>query len=355
MNRISPGTMTIVIFALLIGLGGAYVVRQQMNKPGLPPLELASQSTKNIIVPIAGDDLEAGRVVTFNDIVVRSFTPEAYAKSEFAGKPFMPNTTQIIGRTLKEDTVKGGFFSPTDFYPDGFGPSVADRLQAGFRAVTVPIEDIGAVQGFASAGSIVDVLFRSEKTADRVAMTITLLEEVEVLAMDRTLLPGQSVETTGTVTLAVTPAQAKSLKVVEGNGMISLALRNPNEIPEFDLAPVQFDPNRVDFIQDNVQLLTTTNLNSDSGRSAGVSGSMGRVLENSSEHVTLDDLLGNRKAKVKKTITIYRGGQRVVEEFEEKANDDELLINSGRVRTPIAGRRPQQSQKVENASVEYLP
>jgi Flp pilus assembly protein CpaB len=225
--------MTAAIFAILIGLGGAFAVRQYINKP--EPVAAPTRAPNMVVVPVAIRDLVAGQKLTINDIMVQRMAPEEFRKSQFAAKSFMSNTDQIAGRTLRLSLAKGNVFDPTLFYPDGMGPGVADSLRPGFRAVSVPINDIGSVAGFARPGSVVDVIFRSQPRDGRPEMTMTLLERVEVLAMDEVVLHGARseqatrVDVPAKVTLAVTPAQAKALKVVEGRGEISLALRNPEE------------------------------------------------------------------------------------------------------------------------------
>lgn len=365
MNRVSPGTMTVVIFAILFGLGGAFLVRQQMNQPQLPPLSDINLQPKEVqvIVPVAGVDLEKGRTLTLHDVVIHSFTPEQFAKSKFAGQSFMRSTNQLFGRILNRDLVKGSVFLPENFYPEGFGPGVAERLQPGFRAVTVPIQNVGAVQGFAAPGSIVDVLFRSNPEGQRPEVTMTLLEEVQVLALNTNVLSGQrvDVEMDGTVTLSVTPAQAKVLKVVEGRGEITLTLRNPNdEIANFEFSPVNLDTEEA---RRNEELLNsvsfTSNSTTSSSKNSGtdVLGSMDMVLEDSRERVTMDDLLGIPAQPVKKQISVYKAGSREVLEFEEATQAaPQMLRQGGRVRTPIAGRpRLKDDRDTAAAAIDYLP
>ena len=365
MNRVSPGTMTVVIFAILFGLGGAFLVRQQMNQPQLPPMSDINLQPKEIkvIVPVAGVDLEKGRTLTLHDVVVHSFTQDQFTKSKFAGQSFMRSTDQIFGRILNRDVEKGSVFMPENFYPEGFGPGVADRLQPGFRAVTVPILNVGAVQGFAAPGSMVDVLFRSHPEGQRPEVTMTLLEEVEVLALNTNVLSGQrvDVESDGTVTLSVTPAQAKVLKVVEGRGEITLTLRNPNdEFGNFEFSPVDLDNqvrrNKKELLH-SVSFKSSTSSSTSSASSSGadVLGSMEMVLEDARERVTMDDLLGIPADPPKKQIAVYKAGAREVLEFEVPVVEaPQMLRQGGRVRTPIAGRQPIHQDR-DTASIDYLP
>lgn len=342
MGRVSPGTMTVAIVAILIGLGGAYVVRQQMHQPELPPMPVPKP--QNVIVPVALTDLEAGRTVTINDIAVRSFAPDQFADSNFAGLAFMRDSQQIVGRTLRVALERGKAFLPEEMYPEGMGPDLAERLQAGFRAVTVPIENIGAVQGFARPGSFVDVLFRVDENAneERPEVTLTLLERVEVLAIDTYTQPGQQVtlDTEGSVTLAVRPHQAKILKVVEGRGSLSLTLRNPED--QFEFIPFELGlDDAISQIDTPLHDATPVSFTDRGLADRSLGGDMDRTIGLASERVTLDDLLGLPPRPKKVEMEVFLGSTRTVMEFDEydAANFDILRQGAG-IRTPIAGDIP---------------
>lgn len=297
MAKISPATMTAAIFAILIGLLGAYAVRQflsqsevvaQAEEPPPPPAM--------VYIPVAARDMALGQMIALTDIIVRKIPQAEFGASEFVGKQFMRATDQIIGQQLQEPLDAGSVFHPRQFYPEGMGPGIERLLKPGLRAVTVPIKNIGAVEGFASSGTLVDVMFRSQAAEEVPETTLTLLEHVEVLAIDRNVLPGQvtgaGISGPATVTLAVSPAQAKALKAVESRGELSLALRHPDDV--------------------------------------GSTVSMGL---GSSDHITLNQLIGGPPAKRTTTMEVYKGGQREVLTFTQQSRPRGL--DPGLIRTPV--------------------
>ncbi len=179
MSRISSGTMTVAIFALLTGLAGAYTVRQYLQQPKAEatPAGASAQPT----IALASTDLVAGKTLVLGDIVVMSLSPEQVKRRNVPADA-MTNTQFIVGRVLKNALKRGDSFLTTDLYPDGMGPSVVERLKPGLRAVTVPVTDLAAVSGFATPGSMVDVLFRVEARGTIPETLVTLVENVEVLA-----------------------------------------------------------------------------------------------------------------------------------------------------------------------------
>jgi pilus assembly protein CpaB len=231
MSRISPGTAIVGIFAVVFGLIGAYAIRKSLEPA--PVAEVAQPPL--LAVPVASADLPSGRAIALGDVAIMRLTEQQIQERNFP-EGYMTNAQQVIGRTLKEPVTKGTTFMTTDLYPQGIGPSVADKLKPGYRAVTVPIANTAAVSGLVAPGSLVDVFFR---TLDNVTeglpqTTITLLEGVEVLAVDDNQFEATPVRPPATraqmtVTVAVSPQQASALKVVEGRGELMLALRNPTD------------------------------------------------------------------------------------------------------------------------------
>lgn len=381
MAKVSSGTMTVTVFAALVGLGGAFVVRQTMQRPAPVEAEAVVAKPAPIIVPLAAMDLQPGRKLTLNDIAPRRLTAEEFKKSEFRKITFLSSALQIQGRALRKNVPAGRPFQPDDFFPDGAGPDIAERLQAGYRAVTVPIENVGSVNGFAVPGSIVDVIFRAKPEGVRPAVTLTLLERIEVLAFNVNTTQGMrdqspSQPSTATVTLAVTPQQAKILKVVEGRGDMSLTLRNPKD--DFQFAPVEVGGGmRPDLHKKTNDLVPTPdeefqtvpsrhiNAVKPATRSATqpeklvvdeqadddqiaaalvgaiakadrdlADGRVDRFVGNASERLTLDDLLGIKPIPKKRTMEIYLGSARNVINFDDHSQD----VNADApIRTPVVG------------------
>jgi pilus assembly protein CpaB len=295
--------MTAAIFAILVGLAGAYMVRQYLSRP--EAAAVAQQAPEMITVPVAGVDLMAGRNLTINDIAIHRMTRDEFAKSPYANEEFMTDSRQIAGRMLKSALKKGDAFLTTSLYPEGMGPGVAELLKPGQRAVTVAIENVGAVEGFARPGTLVDVLYRSTATDNVPEVTMTLLDRVEVLAVGKISVPGHDVSVgatdqagRGTVTLAVNPDQAKALKVVEGRGELTLSLRNPED--------------------------------------AATLSSLGY------EHhkVTLYQVLGLPEPKGPKSMDIYLGGVKSTVTFGGPAVTTNQIPAADNIRTPIAADDP---------------
>jgi pilus assembly protein CpaB len=250
MARISTGTMTVGIFAVLFGLVGAYALRASLTRPapdGPPP-------PRTVNVPLASSAIPAGRRLTLGDMVLVPMTQEDMRGRNYPLEQLMIDTNQIVGRMVQKDLKPGDPFLTASLYAEGTGPKLADKLKPGMRAVTIPIDNLSAVGGSTVEGSFVDVLFRARmRPADALtgkpeipSTTVTLLENVEVLAVARVDVGARRGRDEGidlrdvnqqrpaaatgnepivSVTIAVTPDQANIIKAVLGQGDMSLALR----------------------------------------------------------------------------------------------------------------------------------
>jgi Flp pilus assembly protein CpaB len=221
------------VFAILFGLVGAYAVKRALQRPVETVVEEPKPVEQPILVPVASLDLPAGRTVVEDDVTPISMTREQLAKAKFPG-PIMGSVKQITGRVLREAHKRGQPFDPSGFYPRGMGPSIVENLQPGERAVTIASQPNSVDETFLTPGAIVDVLFRAnaDEKLELPDATVTLLSRVRVLAVGHITTEGESApakpqggQTAQPITLAVNENQARALKVVEGRGTLSLALR----------------------------------------------------------------------------------------------------------------------------------
>jgi pilus assembly protein CpaB len=122
--------------------------------------------------------------------------------------------------------------------------SLALRMPAGKRALTIKIDSLGAVGGLLSPGDYVDVIAqlnvpaadndKKDKKDKKDSVTAMIFQNIQILAVNSNIdEPGvydaQQKENALKLTFAVTPEEASLLSFAEKNGKIELALRSPNE------------------------------------------------------------------------------------------------------------------------------
>lgn len=137
---------------------------------------------------------------------------------------------KLVGRVTRSAIAENELVLERALLHAGAGGSLAAVITPGMRAVTIPVNEVAGVAGFAFPGNYVDVLLSTRDDSGQATSKI-VLQRVLVLAVDQE----RSVkdETKGrigkAVTLEVTPQQAEKIDVARAVGTLSLALRSQED------------------------------------------------------------------------------------------------------------------------------
>ena len=109
---------------------------------------------------------------------------------------------------------------------------VIASIPAGFRAVTIHVDSLISVEGWATAGALVDVQWISDQGGRRTANVI--VQNAKVLSADRQVenqqQPNQGQPVPATVTLLVTERDAQKISLASTIGQMMLHLRGATDI-----------------------------------------------------------------------------------------------------------------------------
>jgi pilus assembly protein CpaB len=113
-------------------------------------------------------------------------------------------------------------------------------IPPGMRAVSVRVNEVIGVAGFVVPGTRVDVLLTGNPSGAPEQQTTTVLENVAVIATGQKLERNTAGEPqlTPVITLLVSPDDAQKLTLATTQGKIQLALRNPLDTKQQELASV---------------------------------------------------------------------------------------------------------------------
>jgi pilus assembly protein CpaB len=99
-------------------------------------------------------------------------------------------------------------------------------ITEGRRAITVKVNEVIGVAGFALPGNHVDVMVNTKDEADKPISKI-VIEQIQVLAVAQEANRDETKpKVVSAVTLEVTPEEAERLDLARSIGSLSLALRN---------------------------------------------------------------------------------------------------------------------------------
>lgn len=221
MNR----TRLLMIGALAIGLGFLTSVSVYKNLQKGP-------SDPGVEVMVAADDLQVGGRVEDHDVKIIRI-PSADLPP---GAP--RKRSDVIGHGVIVPISKGEFILPNRLAQENAGSGLPSLIPPGMRAVSVRVNEVVSVAGFVTPGTRVDVLLTGTPGGAGDEQTTTVLQNVAVLASGHTLERSSNGEAqnTAVITLLVTPDDAQRLTLAQSEGHIQLALRNPLDTKQDEVA-----------------------------------------------------------------------------------------------------------------------
>jgi pilus assembly protein CpaB len=181
---------------------------------------------------VAADDLQVGTKVEDKDIKFVRFPSADLPQGVFHFK------NKVIGRGVVSPIARGEFILTSKLAGENAGAGLPALIPPGMRAVSVRVNDTTSVSGFVLPGTRVDVLLTGSPQGSSEPQTTTVLENVAVIATGQRLERNSAgdPQTTPVITLLVSPDDAQKLTLASNQGHIQLALRNPMDTKQQDLA-----------------------------------------------------------------------------------------------------------------------
>lgn len=201
---------------------------------GLLAVALAARWLLNAPVPAAGrivvakSDIDIGQRLTPALFIVVDWPTASVPKGAFT------EPQPLNGRVLRSSLLAGEPVSEAKLAPAGTLGGLSALITEGKRAITVRVNDVIGVAGFALPGNYVDIIVSTETAPDSNApqarahsISKIVLERILVLAVAQEVGRDETKpKVVNAVTLEVTPEQAEKLDLARNVGTLSLALRN---------------------------------------------------------------------------------------------------------------------------------
>ena len=204
--------------ALVLGLILAEIVYKAMSQA---QVQKTAVTTSQIVV--AAEQLPLGTRLEGNDLKLISWPSDQPIQGVFT------RVQDCVGRALITPVLPGEPILEGKLAPKDAGAGLPAVIPEGMRAVSVAVNDVVAVAGFAQPGTSVDVMVTGQSQGgNNEQVTRTILEDVRVLAANQRTeqdRQGQA-QTVTVITLLVTPEDADKLAMANTMGRVQLALRN---------------------------------------------------------------------------------------------------------------------------------
>jgi pilus assembly protein CpaB len=183
-------------------------------------------------VIVAASDLQVGVKIEDKDIRLVRFTSSDLPDGVFHLK------TKVVGRGVVLPISRGEFILTNKLAGENAGSGLPSLIPPGMRAVSVRVNDTTSVSGFVQPGTHVDVLLTGNPQGSNEQQTTTVLSDIAVVATGQRLERNSAGEAQSApvVTLLVSPDDAQRLTLASSQGHIQLALRNPLDTKQEDVA-----------------------------------------------------------------------------------------------------------------------
>ena len=221
--------LLIGFIALALGAFVSFVVYRNLQS------RAGSKAPPGEEVVVAADDLQVGTKIEDKDIRLVHFPSNDLPAGCFHQK------SKVVGRGVVLPIARGEFVLPNKLAGENAGSGLPSLIPPGMRAVSVRVNDTTSVSGFVQPGTRVDVLLTGNPQGSNEQQTTTVLENVAVIATGQRLERNSAGEAQSApvITLLVSPDDAERLTLASSQGHIQLALRNPLDTQQTDVAAVK--------------------------------------------------------------------------------------------------------------------
>ncbi|REF02753.1 Flp pilus assembly protein CpaB [Cupriavidus plantarum] len=222
-------TLVMLLVAALAGLAAVVMASRWMVQ------QSAGSTTK---VAVATADINLGQRLAPEFVKLVDWPRESLPPGA------MSDVATVDGRVTKASVMRGEPILESKLTPAGTKGGLSAVIAEGKRAITVRVNDVVGVAGFALPGSFVDIIVNTQKDAGKSdagqpeqSISKIVLEKILVLAVAQEVNRDETKpKVVNAVTLEVSPVEAEKLDLARSVGSLSLVLRNQVEQRPVDTA-----------------------------------------------------------------------------------------------------------------------
>jgi len=181
-------------------------------------------------VLIALQDLEAGAKLAKADVGVKSI-PAAYVHPDTLTEA---DADRALGQSTRRALRAGQVLLWSDLQTRSEPKPLARQIPPGQRALTLPVDVSSSLGGALRPGDRVDLLGTFARTSDADRATVTLLQNVPVLAAGAGSTEGAAAEH---ITVAVDLEEAELLTFALSRGQVQVVLRHERDRAVLERVP----------------------------------------------------------------------------------------------------------------------
>ncbi len=206
--------IVMVVLSLVAGISALSLATRWLN---------AQNTIATNSVVVASVDLAAGQTIEPRHLRTIEWPAGNVPTGAFKEMALLKDRVTRTGITRDEPVLESRLAAP------GTRGGMAAIIKEGMRAITVKVNNVVGVAGFALPGTFVDVMVNVAQRGGQNQSSISkiVLERILVLAVEQeTGTDNTKPKVVNAVTLEVTPLEAEKIDLARSVGNLSLVLRN---------------------------------------------------------------------------------------------------------------------------------
>ena len=217
MNNTKAVIMLIV--AIIAGIGAVTMASRW----------LIQRSTDVNKIAVATADINLGQKLNQDMVKMVDWPASSIPTDSFT------EASKLDGRVLKTSLQRGEPLMESKLAPVGTQGGLSAVIAEGKRAITVRVNDVVGVAGFALPGNYVDIIVNTQQVSSQGGNNNNEDQNISKIVLERILVLAVAQEVgrdetkpkvVNAVTLEVTPEQAEYIDLARSIGSLSLVLRN---------------------------------------------------------------------------------------------------------------------------------
>lgn len=230
-NNNGAGLKNIIMLVASVALGavGVYASKHFIEEKISFYQSQMEVKDELVEVVVPKNNMLRGEVVTSDKLALRKFPKKYMDSNAVSGAGYKI----ALGQKLNFD-IDGGKPLLWAHLEGGLSPTFSGKIQEGYRAVTLKVDQINSISGFLQPKDNVDLLITYEgKEVGGKKVTMPFMQNLHILAtgvktfVDKT--GKASSKRYNTITVEVMPEDAKKIILAQEVGKITAALRNPDD------------------------------------------------------------------------------------------------------------------------------
>jgi len=194
-----------------------------------------AMTARPIKVVAAARPLEPGKPLVAEDLTLADW-PVNLPLTGTAGKP-----ESFLGRIVLYPVAAQEPIREPLLAAPGAAVGLTAKIPDGMRAVAIQTNEVNNVSGFLFPGCHVDALVTFRPDNGKESVTMTVLQNVEVLSTGEKLQPDPAgkPQNVKEVTVLLTPDDAQKLVLASNQGTVQFVLRNSSDQQQAERRPVE--------------------------------------------------------------------------------------------------------------------